>query len=371
MGSMPSLNDILYRAGRIAGRGVTLGGDIARRATTIGGDPEAVASVRAGEDLMASEDAGRAMGQNAANRNPLQRALEAMSAGYGGTDAPPEGDIDLSEGREPPVSRSAIDAHALRIGAPPPPSPINRAAMRASDRRAQMLDPGMATGIKDIPMEPTSMGVFVSPRQREENRGVAARGAFQASPEWKGVGGGLRSRAQMEQDLYAHDLLDAGAGQANADIARQEAVRGNPMQRAIAARKNALEYEDLLPATADSHLRVGNGGDMLDFEGQAPPLGTPTMGEYRQNRSLIAQAAAKQNPKDVAEGQATAGRLDIAGELAMLRQQLQADVRAGKVKPADAEARWQKATSQAQILAEILKPGFPQRPDPLAGALGQ
>lgn len=255
--------------------------------------------------------------------------------------------------------RAAVPATApapVPVSAPP----INQAALRASNRNARMQVPGMAPSIADIPFEPTDQGMYVSPSQRAENRDVAARGAFQASPEWKGVGGGIRSAAQMYQDLQARDLIDAGNEQALAGIRREEEVRGDPLSLATNARKKQLAYEDVLPATASSRVRFGNGPSLRDYQQESPDLGTPTMGEYRANRSLIAQAQAKQNPKDVAEGATTLGRGRLAEELDILRQQLQDDVRTGKRNPADADAAWKSALDKANSLAEILKSGFPK-----------
>lgn len=246
------------------------------------------------------------------------------------------------------------------------PLSINRASLRASAMRARAPQPGLATSIDfAAAIPPTDAGVYVSPGQQAENRGVAARGAERYStPEWKGVGGGVRSAAQMEQDLGAHDLLDATYKQGVGQALIEDEVRGDPMSLATAARKKSLAYEDVLPADAQSRVRFGIGGPSLkDYAQRAPDLGMPTSGEYRQNRSLIAQAAARQNPKDVAEGATAMGRGRLAEELSILQSQLQEDVRTGRRSKDDAETEWAKAVDKAMSMAQILKSGYPSQPD--------
>lgn len=244
--------------------------------------------------------------------------------------------------------------------------PVNKAAIHASDLRARP-NIGLAQDIDfGADQGPRSQGTYVSPQQQSENRDVAARGAFQAGPEWKGVGGGLRSAAQMEQDLYAHDLINAGNEQAMAGIRREDHERGDPMSLATNARRKLSAYEDSLPAEGESFIRSSQGGGLEDYRGQREaPIGTPSLGEYRQNRSLIAQAAARQNPKDQAESATTMGRGRLAEELSILQQQLAGEVRAGHRTQADADAAYARAYQQAAGLAELLKSGFPPR-DPNA-----
>lgn len=241
--------------------------------------------------------------------------------------------------------------------------PVNMAAIKASNRSARMIQPGPAQEIDfGADQAPRSQGTYVSPSQQAVNRSVAARGAFQATPEWRGVGGGLRSAAQMEQDLRAHNLIDAGDAQARAAIQREDEYRGDPLSLATAARRKLAAYEDTLPADSESFIRSsGASGKLRDYEGQRESaIGTPSFGEYRANRSLIAQAQARQNPKDQAEGATTMGRGRIAEELSILQEQLRAEVQAGKRSPEDAQAQWNSALQKAQSLAEILKGGFPK-----------
>jgi hypothetical protein len=245
------------------------------------------------------------------------------------------------------------------------PLGINRAAIRASYINARVPQPAMAKEVDfSSAIPPTDAGIYVPPGQVAENRGVAARGQFQPTPEWKGVGGGLRSAAQMEQDLGAHALLNDTYRQGVGEAKLEEDVRGDPMSLATVARKKMLGYEDVLPADAQSRVRFGLGGPSLkDYASRAPDLGTPTMGEYRQNRSLIAQAAAKQDPAKVAEGATTMGRGRLAEELSILQGQLQDDVRAGRRTKDEAEGEWAKAVDKAMSMAQILKPTFPSQPD--------
>lgn len=191
------------------------------------------------------------------------------------------------------------------------------------------------------------------------------------TPEWNGVGGGPRSAAQMEQDLGAHNLIDRGYRQAVDQNNLEDAVRGNGMDQTIAARKRDLAFEDLMPMGAEPHIRFSNGSSgMMDYADQrAPEVGLPTMGEARQQRSLIAQAAAKQNPKDVAEAALGMGRGRIAEELSLLKQQLDQQVARAAGTPSEAKVRaaaadhYQSAVETAKTLAEIIKAGYPSQPD--------
>ena len=345
---MGNLNDLLYGAGRIV-----------RRATTVGGSPAAVASVRSGERMMADESAANALAFTPQSRDVLAPLMSSAIQGYRGT-PPSEPSNDVA----PSPPRSPIAAHAARLSGPPPSSPINEAAIRSSNARAASLQPQLARTMAEPLMEPMSQGTYVSTGDQAENLDVAARGAERYStPEWKTD----YSQAQNAQDEAARaDISNryrAGMERTNAE----EQLRGNPMDRAIQARQRSLAYEDLLPADATSRIRAASGrGPMRDFGQEAPELGMPTMGEYKQNRSLIAQAAARQNPKDVAEGATTMGRGRIAEELDLYRRDLQDKVKAGKMTEADATASWAKAAEQARALAEIMKTGYPPV-NPLGG----
>lgn len=210
------------------------------------------------------------------------------------------------------------------------------------------------------------------PKIFDDARAIMARGAHE-SPEW-GTDFSLASVAQDETAREGiSDRYRAGVERANAE----EALRGDPMSLAINARRKNLAYEDLMPASADSHVtgHFGskgwgglNGSEIGgDYSGTQP--GEPTMGEYRANRSLIAQAQAKQNPKDVAEGALGMGRGRIAEELDLYRRGLDESVARAVGTPGEAQAKaqaaakWQTALSQAQALAELLKNGYPTQPN--------
>lgn len=262
---------------------------------------------------------------------------------------------------------AARERQRAAAAAPPPaalaPTP-NPALARSIARGVKAPVPGLATSIDDA-AQPRDLGTFVSPRQRAENLEVAAAGAFDAGPEWGGEGGGIRSAAQMLRDLEAREVINAGHEQRMGEIDLEEARRGDPLSLATVARRKMASYEDSLPADATSHVRFNPGGGMRDYEGATgSELGVPTLGEHRQQRSLIAQAAARQNPKDMAEGALGIGRGRIAEELLTLRDQLADEVRSGKRTQEDADALWEKAERRAQSIAEMLKSGFP-RTDPV------
>lgn len=251
--------------------------------------------------------------------------------------------------------------------------PIAREAQRLTTPRQDVpasSSIARAAAPKPAPTPPSEPSAPPSRIARTSDSMTAARNlAFSGGPEWRGVGGGPRSGAQMEQDLRAHDLINREYRQGTEQNALEDEVRGNPIERAVAARKRTLAYEDLLPADATSRVRFGQGSNdwnLMDYPNQqAGELGAPTMGEARTDRSTIAQAAAKQNPKDVSEAALGMGRGRLAEELDLLRQQLQAEVRSGRRRPEEAEAAWAKASEEVKTLAEIMKSGFP-RDDPFA-----
>lgn len=305
------------------------------------GNPFTIGSILDSTLGAAGRAAGRVVG-NVARRSTFDDPLSLGSVAEKFAAVPPEAVTPPSQAAAPQVNRAAIRASDLRA--------------RPMMGMAESIDFG-ATG-----SAPRSQGTYVSPDQRSENRAVAARGAFQASPEWRGAGGGLRSAAQMETDLGAHNLIDAGAEQALAGIRREEAFRGDPMSLANAARRKTLEAEDLMSADSEPFIRSAQGGGRLrDFQGQRESgPGVPTYGEERTNRSAIAQALARQDPQKAAEGATTMGRGRLAEELSILQEQLRADVQGGKRSPEDAQAQWNQALQKAQSLAEILKGGFPK-----------
>lgn len=234
---------------------------------------------------------------------------------------------------------------------------------------AVQKSPDAASAVFARPI-PGSSGPFGSPA---ENLGVARRGAFDAGPTWNGVGGGGRSAMQMAIDMRAKEGINNEYKQGVAQNELEAGVRGDPMTQALEARKKTLAYEDSLPANETSSLKFGRGSSdagLMDYADQrAPELGTPTAGEYRANRSLIAQAQAKTNPKDISTAGLETGRGRIAEELSLLRQQLDAKIKAagsgpiGAAVSRDAEAQWQRAVSTAQTLAEIMKTGYPTQMD--------
>lgn len=257
-----------------------------------------------------------------------------------------------------------------------PMATIKDATAMLAPKKPAAPTPAAETGAEIATPSPGgSGGSFGSPA---ENLGVARRGAFDAGPEWRGVGGGPRSAMQMAIDMRAKQGINDEYKQGIAQNELEAGVRGDPMTQALEARKKTLAYEDSLPANETSSLKFGRGSSdagLMDYADQrAPELGTPTAGEYRANRSLIAQAQAKTNPKDISTAGLETGRGRIAEELSLLRQQLDAKIKAagtgtmGAQAKAEAEAQWQRAVSTAQTLAEIMKTGYPA-PNPYGAGL--
>jgi hypothetical protein len=77
-----------------------------------------------------------------------------------------------------------------------------------------------------------------------------------APDEWRGVGGGPRSLAQMEQDVYARGLMNAEQDQILHGIDEAERRRGDPMRDQIAARSKDLAYERLMPEGSTSRIHA-------------------------------------------------------------------------------------------------------------------
>lgn len=254
------------------------------------------------------------------------------------------------------VQPPSIARHAEMLDAPMDPTPIDRAGIRASNMRAKVQAPGMATHL-DIPPSPRSMGTFVSPQQQAESRSIASRGAFQPSPEWSGAGGGLRSAAQMEQDIRAHDLIDVGHKQRLEEIASDDLARGNPADLAIGARKKTLAMEDLLPEYGGTDA-AGNpvpyepsmsydaGHGSRIFRQRNAPTG-PTQGEMSALERALALKRAGQNPKDMLAVQQDQERQGEVGKLMAARRLYDKDVAGGRRTREEADAAFENAVLEA------------------------
>lgn len=255
-----------------------------------------------------------------------------------------------------------------------PPSRIQAAADRMAPPKTLGTTPSAPAD--DTAPAPVRGQPFMGPAS--DIRAAASRLADSyKTPEWRGVGGGPRSAAQMDQDFRAHEQIDRGYRQAVDENNLDASILGDPAQRAIDARKKDLAYEDLLPASALSSIKFGSGKNdagLMDYADQrAPEVGMPTLGEARSQRSLIAQQAARQNPKDVSTANLETGRGRLAEELSLLRGQLDQQVSRAAGTPneakvrAAAESHWQNAVATAKTLAEIIKTGYPTQPDLGAG----
>lgn len=256
-----------------------------------------------------------------------------------------------------PVPDLSRIARAAGLQEPPPPPPINDAAIRSSNARAKYLAPGLDTSMESPLPEPTSMGSYVSPMQRAQNRSVAARGAFDAGPEWKGEGGGLRSAAQMEQDLRAHDLLNQGYRQNVEQIGVEDQVRGNPMERQIQGRQKTLELENLMPEYSgvdaqgnpipyEPSMQYDTGHGRRIFRQANAPTG-PTVGEMSALQRSLALKRAGQNPKDMLAVAQDQDRQGEVGKLMAAKKLYDRDVAQGKRTREDAEAEFEAAVLEA------------------------
>src|SRR6185503_15314090 len=114
--------------------------------------------------------------------------------------------------------------------------------------------------------------------------------------------------AQMEQDLAAHDLINARHRQAIGEIDQQEAQRGDPMTKQLEAAAKSRAYERLQGLGEKSHVYASEGdvsGGYLGDKG----YGIPTLGEAQDSASAQALARAKQSPTELT-------RADLASQLA-------------------------------------------------------
>jgi len=110
-----------------------------------------------------------------------------------------------------------------------------------------------------------------------------ARDEFGRAPdEWRGVGGGPRSLAQMQQDLYARGLMNAEQDQIQHGIDEAEMRRGDPMRDQIEARAKDLAYERLTPAGSTSRVHAIDRGVDRYGAGEGMKLGGLTTGEQNE-----------------------------------------------------------------------------------------
>lgn len=263
-----------------------------------------------------AQNAGRAIGSSLRRQyqnftDAASVPIDAVAGGIGRFASGLGGGLGASED---------IEAAAARQNAALAP-PIARPAALASRDSAHPMDTAahdQAVG-NQAPASRSPLG------SAEDIRAAAARLAFQGSPEWGGdmgrfAGPGVRSAAQMEQDLRAHALINAGDEQAQSEIERAAARRGNPMEDSIRAMLMRKQYEDLQPLT-DLGLRFNEKGEQLPSEpppslryrvgGErgdpmktvqpSSPLEAQTIGEYKGARAMMEAAAARQNPAQATE----------------------------------------------------------------------
>jgi hypothetical protein len=147
----------------------------------------------------------------------------------------------------------------------------------------------------------------------------------------------------------------------------EEAARRNdPMRRAIEARAQAVEYEQLQPAPRPM---FGEGGAFQRGPGgvisNAPPV--PTIGQIQQQSAaerlaqIKAEAEAGGHADDIASAALRNMQQQIVEELIELESGLAEKVKAGMPQE-EADARMAEAIKRAEAKVAMLKGGFPPSP---------
>lgn len=382
------LSDILYGLGQAA-----------RRATTIGGDPEAVASVRSGERLMAQEDAGRAMGLNPARRGVFDPVIDEVSAGYRGTEAPPNGHIALP--------------------APPPPMmPTPRPAPPSS---------------RGVPLRPTGEAV----KERDERSRAAASSSTQGGtatgplnpsvagqppriPAWMAAGSQPRftptAEQRSSQDAVFNDLAGSlGHGEtlsrnlpgsmANiySDIGFDQAMDARD-QATLARTKTSIDQEkaaqvlddltggtqkrirglaldnalvDMLPAGSKGRIGANYGagwgpglsGSEVGSEAVGEtPLGAPTIGDEREMDRIIAGQQGKLAASAL-EHESRAHQEKVVNRLRKAQGDIQARYASGEYTPERAKHEWKAERDRAILELQAFAGGKQFVPTQNTGSL--
>lgn len=259
----------------------------------------------------------------------------------------------VSDASESLLSGANVDRPTLadKIGnAVPRPAasiaPPGQAQVRASNRRAKMLDPGMAKSI-DFAAQPTDMGTYI-PESQKVTPSIRA-GAYRDSPGFGNFGSSQpRSLAQMISDEQASRLLDETYG---ARMQANEAMAPDYQGDALKARLRDAEYE----ANSQAPRPLYSTGDTLgSFYGSGDSYANTPAGPTLKQQFQIQQDRLKNADKTL-----DIGRGRIAEELQTLQTQLDSEVRSGRRKPEDAAATYQRALAKAQELSGIMKSGFP------------
>jgi hypothetical protein len=153
-----------------------------------------------------------------------------------------------------------------------------------------------------------------------------AAGAFRGSPEWGGVGGGPRTAGQIQQDILARGLLDLENDQRTLAIEKAAALRGDPMAKQIAAEKQELEFEDLMPLRDAVPDFTGTGARGNPFVNRSTPSLRPGVIDQRR---LAAETGALRERGQFGIEQAVEQKKLLAEAVASREQQEHAEIDAG------------------------------------------
>lgn len=363
------LSDILYGLGHAA-----------RRATTIGGDPEAVATVRSGERLMADEDAGRAMGLNPARRGVFDPVIDEISAGYRGTEAPPSGDIALPAPPQmmpprrpppplpPPSSQTEPPKNSRKE--PPPPTPGTSTSTQGETATGR-LNPSVAGQPPRIPawMAAGSQPRFGGPTPAQD--AAAERLAANLGPgetlsrNLPGSMANVLSDIGFDETMNARD--QATLGRTKTAIDQEQAAQvlddlTGGTQRRIRGLALDNVLTDMLPAGSKSRIAgtygpngIGGNMDLAGVTGEKE-LGGMSLGEEKAMDRII---AGQQGKMASAQNEHTArqGQLQVISDLRKKKGMIQAKLAAGAIDPKGAQAEWEYEKQLADRTLQALGGG--------------
>lgn len=190
-------------------------------------------------------------------------------------------------------------------------------------------------------------------------------------PEWGGVQFGapgdpaVLTAGQLDQDAQARAGIESRNAAQMTAIDNAEKERGDPMARAIDARKQTAAYEDLAPAGDTSH--IGAQGPNLPPEGiyEEQPIGGRTSGQMnRFDEAIVKQRVENEGkalgrtpgPREVSEGQAANMRVASVLKLFKLRRDLDQDVLDHKRSQMNADDEYNRQEREIAKLVAMLKP---------------
>lgn len=167
-------------------------------------------------------------------------------------------------------------------------------------------------------------------------------------------GSGPMGLDEMQSRAQGMEVLDAFFG-------TEEQLRApDAMDAQIAAREKANQYESLLPYGSFSSIKAHYGSGMGPLSGAE--IGSEAVGERLLGEPTRAEAAAlereqfKSLPQRI-QAEQDQGRSSLARELAKLREDLEADVAAGRRTEEEAARVFDEAATKAAVIADLLKRG--------------